>query len=236
VVITDIRMPGMDGIDVLKRIKEQDPDKEVIVVTGFGQLEMAIRALRLNASDFITKPINHDALLVALQRAKARYMSRKELQESEGKYGTLVENSLTGIYIDQDGRVQFANKKFAEIYGYAKDELMGMEAWRLVHPEYRAMTDETRAKRLRGEETLPQYEAKGLRKDGETIWIVRRNTRIEYRGRPAILGNIVDITSRKRAEEALRKARDELEQRVKVRTATGRRRIKEKRNKVSPIV
>ncbi len=45
VVITDIRMPGMDGIEVLKKIKERDPDKEVIVVTAFGEMELTVSAL-----------------------------------------------------------------------------------------------------------------------------------------------------------------------------------------------
>jgi YesN/AraC family two-component response regulator len=81
IVVTDIRMPGMDGIEVLKRIKAGHPDREVIVITAFGELELAIRALQLNASDFIMKPINHNALLVALDRAKERYSDRKRAQQ-----------------------------------------------------------------------------------------------------------------------------------------------------------
>jgi PAS domain S-box-containing protein len=143
----------------------------------------------------------------------------KALQESEEKYSTLVENSLTGIYIDQDAKIVFANKRFAEMYGYSRDELVGMESWRLVHPEDRALTDEIRTKRLRGEESPSEYDARALTKDGDIFWIKRRNTPAEYHGRPAVLGNIVDITHRKQAEEALRRAHDELELRVKERTA-----------------
>ncbi len=73
IIITDIRMPGMDGIEVLQSIKKTDPDKEVIVTTGFGEIDYAIQALQLDASDFITKPINDSALQVALERAKQRY-------------------------------------------------------------------------------------------------------------------------------------------------------------------
>ncbi|MBW1984831.1 MAG: response regulator, partial [Deltaproteobacteria bacterium] len=62
IVITDIRMPGMDGIRVLESIKKKYPTVEVIVVTAFGEMELAIRALQLDASDFITKPIHEDAL------------------------------------------------------------------------------------------------------------------------------------------------------------------------------
>ncbi|HID30087.1 MAG TPA: PAS domain-containing sensor histidine kinase, partial [Desulfobacterales bacterium] len=134
------------------------------------------------------------------------FQVEEALRKSEDKYETLVESSLTGIYIDQDGKIAFANKKFAEICGYSKNELVGMESWRLVHPEDRALTDEMRAKRLKGEEVIPRYEARALTKEGETIWIARRNTQIEYRGKPAILGNIVEITDRKRAGQALETA------------------------------
>ena len=138
------------------------------------------------------------------------------LRESEEKYSKLVENSLTGIYIDQDEKIVFANNRFADIYRYPREELIGIESWRLVHPEDRSLTDKTRARRLKGEEAPPEYEARGLTKDGETIWIKRRNTSIEHKGRPAILGNAVDITEQKRAEEQLRKINEELKNFVHV--------------------
>ena len=132
-----------------------------------------------------------------------RRLAEEALRESEKKYSTLVENSLTGIYIDHGGKIVFANNKFAEIYKYSRDELVGMGSWKLVHPEDRALTDEIRIKRLNGEDVPSEYEARGLTKDGETIWLTRRNTRIEYKGKPAILGNVEAITKRKQAEEAL---------------------------------
>jgi len=167
--------------------------------------------------------VNREAIPVGsvhiLRDITYRKRAQEALRESEEKYSTLVESSLTGIYIDQDKKIVFANKRFAEIYGYTRDELVGMESWRLVHPEDRALTDEIRVKRLMGEENPSEYDARALTKNGDTFWIKRRNTRIEYNGRPAILGNIVDITKRKQAEEALRRAHDDLELRVKERTA-----------------
>jgi len=148
-----------------------------------------------------------------------RKRAEEALRESEEKYSTLVENSLTGIYIDQDGKIVFANRRFAEIYGYSIEEIVDMESWRLVHPEDRALVKEIRTKRLEGEEAPLEYDARALTKDGETIWVKRRNTRIEYNGRRAVLGNVVDITEGKRVEQALREAHDELGLRVKERTA-----------------
>ena len=65
IVITDIKMPGMDGIELLKTLKHEDPDVEVIMITGHGDMNLAIQSLRDDAADFITKPINVEALQAA---------------------------------------------------------------------------------------------------------------------------------------------------------------------------
>ncbi len=71
-VVTDVKMPGMDGIEVLEHIKKTDPDTEVIVITGHGDMDLAIKALNMKAADFINKPIEREALRNALQRAEER--------------------------------------------------------------------------------------------------------------------------------------------------------------------
>lgn len=77
IVITDIKMPGIDGFEVLRRIKEMSPETDVIVVTGHGDMDLAIQALNLNATDFINKPIQKAALDAALSRAEERLKSAR---------------------------------------------------------------------------------------------------------------------------------------------------------------
>ncbi|MBT6341683.1 MAG: response regulator [Desulfobacula sp.] len=144
IVMTDIRMPGMDGIQVLQMIKEKYPDIEVIVVTAFGEMALAVRALQLDASDFITKPIDEEGLLVALTRAKQRYISRKALQdytwflEKEKSKSAreliktysfqknLIENSMDGILAcDDKGIVMTFNRSMEKILEYNKEEVVG---------------------------------------------------------------------------------------------------------------
>jgi PAS domain S-box-containing protein len=144
-----------------------------------------------------------------------REQAQLALRASEEKHFISVENSLTGIYIHQDERIVYANKQFAKIYGYSREELDGMQILKLVHPADRDLVTEIKNKRLNGEKVPADYEARGLKKDGGTIWILRRNTVTRYRGRPAILGNVVDITEHKLADKALQKRTHELDERVK---------------------
>ena len=81
IVVTDIRMPRLDGLEVLEKIKQTGSDTEVVVVTAFGEMDLAIRALQLDASDFITKPINDESLHLALKRARERYTARKQVRD-----------------------------------------------------------------------------------------------------------------------------------------------------------
>ena len=72
IVLTDIKMPGIDGLEVLQRIKSISPDTEVIMITGHGEMDLAIKSLQLEASDFVTKPIHDEALFWALRRAEEK--------------------------------------------------------------------------------------------------------------------------------------------------------------------
>ncbi len=81
IVLTDIKMPGMSGIDLLRKIKNENPDTEVIIITGHGDTDLAIKSLKYEAIDFITKPISEDALEIALKRANDKIITRHQLQE-----------------------------------------------------------------------------------------------------------------------------------------------------------
>lgn len=137
IVITDIRMPGIDGLAVLEAVKSRQPEIEVIVITAFSDMDVAIRALQLDASDFITKPINEAALHVALDRARQRYLAQKEIREytalleqqnvhtlrelieSYAFRDKLIAYSLDGILgCDAAGRVVISNRSLQQMLGY----------------------------------------------------------------------------------------------------------------------
>ena len=91
IVLTDIKMPGMDGIELLRKIKRESPETEVIMITGHGDMELAIQSLKFDATDFITKPINDEVLEIALKRANERITLKTKLREYTENLENLVE-------------------------------------------------------------------------------------------------------------------------------------------------
>ncbi len=91
IVLTDIKMPGMDGIEMLQKIKEDDHDTEVIMITGHGEMDLAIKSLKYEATDFITKPVNVDALKIALKKVHDKIIMKQKLREYTENLEALVQ-------------------------------------------------------------------------------------------------------------------------------------------------
>jgi diguanylate cyclase (GGDEF)-like protein/PAS domain S-box-containing protein len=144
--------------------------------------------------------------LMRLSRAELMdELTRKneELKESEALSTGILETAATGIYLLQDGVLQYVNRPFEQMAGYTRDELVGKRSLDFVHPDDR---EEVRAKAievLKGQRSLP-YEFRFVRRNSEYIWVLDWVSSIQYQGRRSVLGTLMDITERKRAEEQLR--------------------------------
>jgi diguanylate cyclase (GGDEF)-like protein/PAS domain S-box-containing protein len=120
-------------------------------------------------------------------------------------YRALVEESLTGVYLIQDDRLVYANRRLGDILGYSREELHQLPSILDVVAETdRAMVREKLRQRVTGEIQAIEYTIKGVRKDGQVLDLDLRGARITHRGRPAVMGTVTDITGRRRLEEALR--------------------------------
>jgi two-component system cell cycle sensor histidine kinase/response regulator CckA len=138
-----------------------------------------------------------------------RERKEAELTQSEEKYRALVEQSLQGLVILQDRRVVFTNPAFADIAGYTVEELLAFspeDVTARIHPEDQALVWGRFQDRLEGKTVSPYYEFRMFRKDGTVCWLDLSASRIEYEGQPAIQAALLDITERKRAEQALQES------------------------------
>ena len=141
-VLTDIKMPGMDGIEVLRNVKGMETNSEVIIVTGHGDIDNAIEALKFGASDFINKPVRDEVLTVAIQRADEKMAIRKQLKAYTDKLeekvaqatlelrrksnflSRLIESSNDAIIAtDENLAIVIFNPGARRIFGYTFEEV-----------------------------------------------------------------------------------------------------------------
>ncbi|MBW8839726.1 MAG: diguanylate cyclase, partial [Gemmatimonadetes bacterium] len=128
------------------------------------------------------------------------------LRASEDRFRALVEQSIVGIFLIQDGKVVYANPKFAEIYGYRQEDFLhgGIPIEELTYePDVPAVRDLVR-RELAGEAVGLLETYRGKRKDGTAIEVEAHGALTELSGRPAVIGTLLDVTERRRTERALR--------------------------------
>lgn len=148
----------------------------------------------------------------AIQYAILDVTERKNAEEA---YRRLVDHSVMGLFIIQDGLVKFTNPAFLEISGYSEEELLALQPWQIfeiIHPDYRTIPWEMLRDSIDGKPSPSSVELKGIRKDGSIRWFEMSISVIEYQGKLASQVTIFDIDDRKIAQDAIRKERDRAQQ------------------------
>ncbi len=199
-VILDVFMPGMSGFEALRALHAASPALLVPVIMVTAEPEHIERALEEGARDFIGKPVPMAELLsrvrnalelgYLLRDAKARGMQLEEtlqerttdLAEAQGRYRALVEQSIAGIYIVEDGRITYANPRLCEWLGYTADELRGIDTIDLVMEEDRERLLANRARRDAGDASAMVATYRMLRRDGRVLHLSFDARLIEQRG------------------------------------------------------
>jgi diguanylate cyclase (GGDEF)-like protein/PAS domain S-box-containing protein len=177
-------------------------DDEAEIITKFGRTKPVFISASITTvgGKPIIQGIFHD---ISEQK-----LIEKSLRESEDKFRTLVEQSLQGIIIGQGSPITtvFVNTAIADILGYTVDELMNLstaETQALIHPDDRKLFFDRYTEKLEGKPSPSHYELRALRKDGSICWVEIFSTRIVYSGEPAVQAAFIDITERRKAEDAL---------------------------------
>ncbi len=214
VLLVDYNLPKMSGMDVLAQIIEEGYDAPVIMVTGSGDEETAVNAMKRGAKDYIVKAGDYlRPLPLTIQNVVAQYEVAKEkrrveeaLRESEEKNRNLIEYANDAIFtLDLNGAFQLVNKKFEEITGIKREEVIGkkMVEIELIEPEYSELVDQDIKKKIRGEPGEP-YEIEIINREGERKYLELSTTAVIEKGKiVGIQGIGRDITERKKLEQEL---------------------------------
>jgi PAS domain S-box-containing protein len=214
--IADIR-PEEDVPRLLEDVRKPRPELQQSGVWRHRSKDGRVLHVEITSHqlEFAGRP----AALVVAHDVTERLRAEQALRESESLFRALVEQSLVGVYLIQDGTFRYVNPAACSILGYPEEELIGADLARFVHPEDWPVVRDNLRRRLAGEVEAAQYEFRCVRKDGRVVHVQVHGRRTEYQGRPAVIGTALDVTEQKQAEEALRTLARELEERVRERTA-----------------
>lgn len=209
-VITDYKVHWIDGLEVLRKVKDIRPDCPVIMFTGTGNEEIAVDAMKAGLDDYVIKSPKHFVRLPAAVRSVIdRRVERKEKERAEERYRTLFEDVPVGLYsATPDGKILEANPVLVQMFGYPdRDTMMKMNLADLhFSPE-----DFTRwLNSIEQDGSIKNFECLMRRRDGSVFW-VNDNARgvIDPVGQTHYFqGSMEDVTERKYADEALRESKE----------------------------
>lgn len=174
IILLDLKMPGMDGMEVLARVRENDPQVLVIVITGFATIETAIEAMKKGAYDFIPKPFEPDQLRIVVKRAREKIRLETEarkleaekqrtladLEAEQSRIRTIIDSLPNGVLVtNPDGMVVFLNPALKNQLGLGPENGPGLSVENYIPDEglCKLISDISRGKHIDFED-IPQYE------------------------------------------------------------------------------
>jgi PAS domain S-box-containing protein len=179
-----------------------------------GKTQLKERRLHCKDGRFLPVEINtrmlDDGLILSIVRDISKHkQAQEQLPESNERFRLLAESSITGVYLIQENYFRYVNPAMAYLFGYEVEEITDkLGPMDLVYADDRPLVAENLRRRIESEEETIHYDFRGLGKDGSVVYVDVHGKRIEYGGKTGVIGTLVDITERKRAEEALQRSRE----------------------------
>ena len=221
IVLVDLKLGDMSGLEVLREIKECSPGTECIVLTGYASRASAIEAVNLGAYGYVQKPYDMEQLLLTIQRAIEKRETEEMLRESE-LWMRSIFNSLDEavLVLTPDRKLVNINEAARKMFGHSKDELAGLstEVLHVDHEHYRKFGRRIKEAFDKGEAAI--FEFRSRRKNGDvfptehTVSLLKN----DHEKPLGIVSVVRDNTERKQAEEKIKEYSENLEAMVEERT------------------
>lgn len=205
-IVSDYEMPGKNGLDFLKTLKQIGWEIPFILFTGKGREEVAIQALNLGADGYYNKQGSPETvygeLVHGLLTAHEKWRIKQALEESEKRYSALMEQATDAIFLhDGEGLIIDVNERACKNLGYKKAELVGMNISKIDVNATEANKGDLWPKVLKGGNYT--FESINKRKDGSTFAVEVSLGPINTEGQTLVMGLVRDTTLRKKIERSL---------------------------------
>ncbi len=226
IVVTDIKMPVMNGLEMIEKIKEIEPSTKFIVVSAYGEINYFIKAIELGVQGFILKPVNVKQLMGLIQelgngillqkeierKEEERKRSDEALQEQKAYFEHLFESSPEAIVVASiEGKIVQINRAFSEVFGYTEEEAIGKVLDELISADELLNEATEYTKQVVSGKDI-RLETKRKTKSGKLLDVSVLGTPIIIEGQQvAVYGIYRDITDRKRAEDELKASYERLQ-------------------------
>jgi PAS domain S-box-containing protein len=202
IVLCDLNMPGMDGLEVLRHVQRKNPDLPFILLTAHPSIPIAVQAIVEGAQRFLIKPVSLDEMEIGVHQALEFARLQRWHREAEEQLLRLVEAVPVPYIITRlrDGKILYANKHLADLVGLSPDEVKNRNTMDFYYdPERRLEVLE----RLKRDGSVTDMEVRVKRADGTPMWTVFSLAISDMGGEKVVLGGFLDITRRKDLEDQL---------------------------------
>lgn len=173
-IITDIQMPIMNGIQMIKKIKEIDPNVPIVIITAFNDTDYLFEAIKLKVTNYLTKPLNLFSLsetLATIAKNINLEKENKEIYNTLKQYKDIVDERSIISKATKDGIITYVNEPFEKISGYKKEEILGKSHNIVSHPNMDKTIFIDMWKKIKIEKKSWQGRVKNLSKNGNEYFV-----------------------------------------------------------------
>lgn len=173
IILTDINMPNKDGIEFMSDVRDIDSDIPILIVTAFNDINILIKAIKLNVTDYIIKPMQLNSTLKILNKTLQNKLNQKLLAKQNHEleiYKEILDKENLVSETDPKGIITYANDIFCEVSGYSRDELIGANHNIVRHPDISSKVYENLWNTIQNKE-IWKGKIKNKAKDGSSYYV-----------------------------------------------------------------